>query len=126
MKEYKNYIEKVKTIFCDFDGVIVENSSKFAEPPWEYKPIDNNILHLSNYLSKSKDSKLIITTSRPETEKNNIESFLINHDIKCHEIITGLPHAKRLLINDFSSSNSYPSCEAINLPRNSSKLSDYF
>ena len=30
--EFKNYIKKTKSIFCDFDGVLVENSSKFASP----------------------------------------------------------------------------------------------
>ena len=126
LTEFQKYAEKTKTIFCDFDGVLVENSSKFANPPWQYKPINTNISHLSNYLENSKNSKLIITTSRPNSEKEKIASFLLEFNIKCHSIITDLPHSKRILINDFSKSNNYPSCEAINLPRDSANLHDYF
>ena len=42
--------------------------------------------------------------------------------IKYHQLIMGLPHAKRLLINDFSETNSFPTAEAINIYRNSSDL----
>ena len=124
--EFKNYVKDVKTIFCDFDGVLVKNSSKFDSPPWQYIPIESNILHLEEFLSESKDSKLIITTSRPQSEEPNIKSFLKEYKIKCHCIICSLPHAKRILVNDFSKSNPYPSSIAVNLPRDSDKLSDYF
>ena len=32
-------------------------------------------------------------------------------------------HAKRILINDFASSNPYPSSIAVNIPRNNIELS---
>ncbi len=124
--EFKNYVKDVKTIFCDFDGVLVKNSSKFDSPPWQYIPIESNILHLEEFLSESKDSKLIITTSRPQSEEPNIKSFLKGYKIKCHSIICSLPHAKRILVNDFSKSNPYPSSIAVNLPRDSDTLSHYF
>jgi hypothetical protein len=41
-------------------------------------------------------------------------------------IIMGLPHCQRIVINDFANSNPYPSCTAINLPRNLDKLKEYF
>ena len=37
----------------------------------------------------------------------------------------GLPHCKRVIINDFAKSNPYPSCEAINLPRNFDNLAEF-
>jgi hypothetical protein len=37
-----------------------------------------------------------------------------------------LPHAKRILINDFAPTNPYPTAVAINLERNSSNLQNYF
>ena len=124
--EFRNFVDEVKTIFCDFDGVLVKNSSKFASPPWQYVPIESNLLYLEEFLSESKDSKLIITTSRPQTEELNIKSFLKEYKINCHCIICSLPHAKRILVNDFSKSNPYPSSIAINLPRDSDELSNYF
>ncbi len=125
LTEFRNYSNNVKTFFCDFDGVLVKNSSKFSTPPWQYLPIENNLSYLSEFLANSGDSKLIITTSRPAKEKSNIEEFLKLHNISCHSIITDLPHSKRILINDFSKSNPYPSCLAVNLPRDSSDLSEY-
>ena len=48
--EFKNYIKNVRSIFCDFDGVLVENSSKFNSPPWQYNPILKNLNYLSDFL----------------------------------------------------------------------------
>ncbi len=123
--EFFKYTSKVNTIFCDFDGVLVKNSSKFAEPPWAYVPNKDNLEHLYYFLKKSSDSKLIITTSRPSKERENIKKFLEDHNIAIHEIITDLPHCSRILINDFSKTNPYPSAKAINISRDSSNLSDY-
>ena len=125
LREFKNYTKEVKTIFSDFDGVLVLNSSKFANPPWQYNPNKNNLNYLSNFLKGSPDSKLIITTSRPISEKKNIENFLKNYGIYCHDIVTDLPHAKRILINDYSSSNPYPSASSINIKRDSDNLCDF-
>ena len=124
-QEYFEYIKDVRSIFCDFDGVLVINSSKFASPPWQYKPNNDNLKSISNYLKKSPFSKLIITTSRPKNQKQNIIDFLRSFEIECIDVITDLPHASRVLINDFSNSNPYPTSQAINLVRNSTNLVDY-
>ena len=116
---------KASTLFCDFDGVIVKNSSKFSKTPWSYIPIEKNIKSLKNTLEKSLNSQLIITTSRPYKEKKNINSFCKKNGLNVKDIITDLPHCKRYLINDFSNSNPYPSATAINLPRNSESLNNY-
>ena len=124
-QEYFEYIKDVRSIFCDFDGVLVINSSKFASPPWQYNPNKNNLKSIANYLKKSPFSKLIITTSRPKNQKQNIINFLTSYEIECSEVITDLPHAPRVLINDFSKSNPYPTSQAINLVRDSNNLKDY-
>ena len=123
--EFRSYSNNVKTIFCDFDGVLVKNSSKFQNPTCQYIPIEANLLYLSDFLLKSKDSKLIITTSRPLSEENKIILFLKKNKIPCHSVITGLPHSKRIIINDFSKTNPYPSCLAENLVRDEDNLSEY-
>ena len=75
LQEYFEYIKNVRSIFCDFDGVLVRNSSKFSSPPWQYKPNIDNLKSLSDYLRKSPFSKIIITTSRPNNQKQNIINF---------------------------------------------------
>ena len=124
--EFKNYIKNVRSIFCDFDGVLVENSSKFASPPWQYNPMVENLNYLSDFLKNSPDSKLIITTSRPSREKENIINFLKRYNIELHSLVTDLPHAGRILVNDFSNSNPFPTAQGINIPRNCDNLKDYF
>lgn len=124
-KEYFSFTKEVTTIFCDFDGVLVNNSSKFSSQPWNYIPNEENLKHLESFLKSSPLSVLVITTSRPDTEKQNIVKFLKEFNIQCHSIITDLPHSKRLLINDFSTTNPFPSAHAINLPRNSKILNQY-
>jgi hypothetical protein len=42
------------------------------------------------------------------------------------ELVMGLPHCQRVIINDFARSNPYPSCKAINIPRNTDDLKEYF
>jgi len=44
---------------------------------------------------------------------------------KYDKLIMGLPHAKRIVINDFAASNIYPSCSAINLHRDTEKLREF-
>ncbi len=124
-QDYKKFMTKTKSLFCDFDGTLVKNSSKFDNPPWKYEPIQDNLELISKFLKSSPYSKLIITTSRPKSEIKNIQDFLKSYKISCHAIITDLPHSSRLLINDFAKSNPYPSAEAINIKRNSKDLSDY-
>ena len=37
----------------------------------------------------------------------------------------GLNHSKRIIINDYANSNPYPSCDSINIKRNSDSLDTY-
>lgn len=122
IKSWDNYKSNYKTIFCDLDGVLVENASVLMKPYiGESKPIDDNIKTI-NELYNSSTKYIVITTSRPETARKKTVLELKEKKIKYHQLIMGLPHAKRLLVNDFSETNSFPTAEAINIYRNSSDL----
>ena len=41
-----------------------------------------------------------------------------------NSLIMDLNHSKRIVINDYSKTNPYKSCDSINLKRNSSDLKD--
>lgn len=124
LAEYRSVQTSTSTIFCDVDGVLLENGSKFGPSGWRTKPIEKNINALKSKLV-SKDSFLIITTSRPETEKGYISEILASYDVYPDHWVFNLPHCKRLLINDFSRTNPFPSAIAVNLPRNTSDLDQY-
>ena len=122
LREFRNFKRKFYTIFCDLDGCLVRNSSKFAKTPWRIIPIKENLNCLSS-LQKNYKLEIIITTSRPKREKKNIIKLLKSYEIQFKEIITDLMHSKRILVNDFAVTNPYPSSISVNIPRNDVGLS---
>lgn len=124
IREFREYQKKTLTIFCDFDGCLVENGSKFGKKGWKTKILIKNIKKLRN-LQRKKNITLIITTSRPSSQVNYIKRILKYNKIHYCKIIADLPHSKRMLINDFSDTNPYPSAIAINIDRNSDNLGNY-
>ena len=122
VREFRNFQRKYVTLFCDFDGCLVLNGSKFGAQGYNTKGISKNLETISKIL-QSGFVELIITTSRPKEQKKNIQNILNKFDIKAKYILTDLLHAKRALINDFSETNPFPSSIAINLERDSNKLS---
>ena len=122
---WKDYKKEYKTIFCDIDGTLITNSS-IQFPPYvgEGNVIKGNVEYLKKLYDKGK-TYIILTTSRPEYMRSITEDEMIKYDIPYDQLVMGLPHCKRVLVNDFARSNLYPSCEAINIPRNSETLEEY-
>lgn len=119
MEDWNRFVNQYVALFIDIDGVLVESSAKHFDPKWgTTKGIQENVDRI-NALYKSGKYQIILTTTRDEsfravTSKQLEDVGLLHYD----ELIMGLPHCKRVLINDFSNSNSYPSAIAINVPRN--------
>jgi hypothetical protein len=125
LESWESYKKDFSTIFIDLDGTLITNSSHLMRPFFgEGKPLKNNIEVLRKLKSRDKTC-IVITTSRPERFREFTESELEKYDIPHDHLIMGLPHAKRILVNDYSASNSYPTCESVNIPRNCDNLSDY-
>lgn len=120
-REFLHFKNKFRTIFLDFDGVCVENSSAFAKSPWAYKPLVPNMSHLKK-LHDTNTIQIVVTTARPESERENIERFFAEYDITLTGVVCGLSHASRVLVNDFSVTNAYPTASAINLKRDAEDL----
>lgn len=122
LSEYRNWQRKSLTIFCDFDGCLVRNGSSIFKGGQKLIPLEKNLISLKN-LQLTNDIELIITTSRPKNEIKKIINILNKYKIKFQKIITDLKHSKRILVNDFASTNPFPSSVAINTERNSEELS---
>lgn len=122
---WNNYKSQYCCLFVDIDGTLVTNSSVHF-PPYvgNGESLQNNIDHL-NSLRKSGKVKIVLTTSRPNYMRELTIKELDEKGVLYDELITGLPHCKRVIINDFAKSNPYPSCEAINIPRNSDNLKEF-
>ena len=123
---WNSYKSQYKCLFVDIDGTLVTNSS-IHFPPYvgSGNSIQENIDFLNDLYNSGK-VKIILTTSRPEELKDITIIELKNKKILYDHLLMGLPHCQRILINDFAKSNPYPSCSAVNIPRNSNQLKEYF
>ena len=124
VREWKKIQKRSATYFVDLDGVLLVNRGKYGKENW-----DNSCIELSENLMMIKKlydsgAQIVITTSRPKTYRQAITNLLKSYGIVAHEIVMGLHHAPRVIINDFATTNSYPSCVAISLKSDSS-LMDY-
>lgn len=126
IKAWNHYKNQYKCLFVDIDGTLITNASTHF-PPYigGGTPLENNIEFL-NSLRDSGKVKIILTTSRPENYRQLTIKELEEKKVKYDQLVMGLPHCTRVVINDFAKSNPYPSCEAINIPRNSNNLKEYF
>jgi dTDP-glucose pyrophosphorylase len=125
LEDWNKYRDQFMTIFCDIDGVIVETSSSYMKPYLGTTDgIEDNI-KVINELYNAPRAMVIMTTARPESSRELTEQQLERVGLKYDKLIMGLPHAKRIVINDFAASNIYPSCSAINLHRDTEKLREF-
>jgi len=122
---WNDYKSKFQTLFVDVDGTLITNTGSKTRPfLGEGLPIKENIDTI-NRLYDSGKAYIVLTTSRSHTNRDLTIKELKDKNIKYHLLITNLPHAKRIVINDFAATNPFPACGAINLPRNDNNLSDY-
>lgn len=118
-EEYLEYGKKHSTYFCDLDGTLFYNQSRLFKNDHFQTPrfIESA---LSFLLSKQKEgATLIFTTARPKEVSEITEEALKKGGFTNFIVLYDLPHSPRVLINDISSTNPFPSATAINVPRDS-------
>lgn len=128
LHQWTKFKNSYMTIFVDLDGTLVVNSHPLAinnNNNWNsFIPLYENI-DLLLKLQKTGRVQIIFTTSRSKNYFDLINTNLQKIGFQDFQLITGLFHSKRVLINDFSDSNVFPSAIAINIKRNTSTLSEY-
>jgi hypothetical protein len=124
LAEWRQYCARFATYFVDIDGVLAVNSDPLKlTQNWEsFTPLEKNCARL---LKLQEDGHLVFTTSRHSSYRESLEKHLFSIGFRKFDLVMGLPHAKRVLINDFAPTNPYPTSIAVNIPRNSDNLSDY-
>ena len=122
---WNKYKSQYKCLFVDIDGTLITNSSHHF-PPYtgSGEPIEDNIDLLAE-LHEQGRARIILTTSRPERLRQLTIQELQTKGIPFDQLVMGLPHCQRIVINDFARSNPYPSCSAINIPRNENNLTEF-
>lgn len=124
VEDWDRFKRSYATLFVDIDGTLVKNSSAHF-PPYigNTEPLGANIGILQR-LHKSGKFQIILTTSRPEKYREVTEEQMEREGIPYDRLIMGLFHSKRIIINDYSKSNPFKSCDSINLRRDSSELEE--
>jgi len=122
LREYRHYNRSFITLFCDVDGVLLYNGSKFGKTGWSTEPIAENLQTIAR-LKATGLLYLIITSSRPESEVQYLRSRLAEFNVEPDRYVMGLPHTRRILVNDYSPTNPYPTAISVNLERDSKLLS---
>ena len=121
LQDWLKYKEKISTYFIDIDGVLFENGAQYFEPYWgTTKPILENIEKVKEL--KRNGNYIIRTTSRTEEYRGVTEKQFKEFGLKYDQLVMGIGNGKRIIINDFSNSNPYPACLAINIERNKEDL----
>lgn len=123
-KEWHAYREQFSTLFIDIDGVLVKNSGEFCLPLWGTTgALEKNVAHV-NGLHSSGHAHVVLTTSRPESMRDATLEQLRDLGIAHDQIVFGLPHTKRVIVNDYALTSPYRSCDAVNVVRDSDTLED--
>lgn len=124
INEWLHYKSGVRTYFVDIDGVIVKNSGEYSEPVWGTTDgIAENVKVIQKLYKQG--NQVILLTSRRKSFKNITVKQLRRLGVRYHQLVMEIYHSQRILINDFSNSNPYPSALAINIPRDSNELIKY-
>jgi len=113
------------TIFCDIDGTLIKNQAAFGKNTYDTAPVvlQNNVDILQKYLLDG--AEIIFISARPKIWFEQTRAMLNNLGFANCQLLIGLHHSKRILINDFAPSNPYPSAIAININRNSNTLDNF-
>ena len=120
--EWKNYKDSFSTLFLDIDGTIFKNSGQYSVPSWGYsEPLKENLEVIKNLYNKGR-TQIILTTARKKEFEEITKTQLKKYNVPYDDIIFGLLHSKRILINDYSDTNPYPSSISINIKRDSNEL----
>ena len=124
-RDWQKYRKKFHVYIFDLDGVFFRNGAQYHEPRWENIVfIEENIKKLIE-LSNDRYAQLYFLTARTEKYRNMIEEKFKEKGIRHSGLLMGCMHAKRTIINDFSKTTGYPSCDAISIPRDSDELNKY-
>lgn len=112
------YRQRFGTFLIDLDGVVYENGSQYWHPRWGESPVFQDARDKVCELY-DQGNYIVLVTSRPERLRTLTEQQLQRDQVKYHQLVMGVHHGKRTVVNDFSNSNPYPAAVAINTLRNS-------
>jgi hypothetical protein len=124
LKDWNRYKAQFGTLFVDLDGTLVRNSGEHFEPVWGKTGGIKENIEAVNRLYNSGKVQVIITTSRKEEARQITLQQLEHEGVRYHQILFGLNHGKRIVVNDYARSNPFKSCDSVNIARDSADLGE--
>ena len=106
-----------KTIFCDIDGTIFKHKGDIIKNILEPPEILNGVIDKFKEWDKN-NYKIILTTGRKESSREQTKEQLKSLGISYDELIMGLPNGDRILINDKKEKGIDNTAYSYNLVRN--------
>jgi hypothetical protein len=122
---WQAYTKTFLTLFIDIDGTLIKNAGQYFAPRWGYQPALPDSVAYLQALKKKGRVQIILTTSRTESVRRATEVQLKLWDIPYDQLVMGMLHAQRVVVNDYAKTNPFPSAAAINLKRDSDSLREY-
>lgn len=112
-------------LFCDIDGTLVKAQARYGNNSYDKPPVvlEENVKKIREYHDKG--CQIFFTTARPHTYREQTDKMLRSLGFTNFQLITNLHNARRVLINDYNTSNPYPRAEAINIQRDHDNLRDF-
>lgn len=112
-------------LFCDIDGTLIKAQSRYGKYTYNDLPVvlEENVKRIREYHDKG--CQIFFTTARPHTYREQTDKLIRGLGFTNFQLITNLHNARRVLINDYNSSNPYPRAEAINIYRDHDNLKDF-
>lgn len=109
LSAWKSYVCTFSTLFIDIDGILFKSSERYIAPKWGSRlSLPENVAYLKSLRSQGR-TQIILTTSRPESFRAEMELQLELWEIPYDQLVMSILEAQRIMVNDYSKSNPFPS-----------------
>ena len=117
-EDWISYRAKFRTYIFDVDCILVVNGSRHIQPRWGETPAITGAGEKLRTL-KSAGHYILLVTSRPEAYREATLRQMEQEGIIFDQLVMGVNHGPRYVVNDYSSTMPYPTALAINSARDS-------
>jgi hypothetical protein len=122
LSAWKRYVRTFSTLFIDLDGTLFKNSGQYFAPKWGSQPgLPENLAYVRSLRHKGR-TQIILTTSRPESLRAQTELQLELWQVPYDQLVMSILQAQRIVINDYSNTDPFPSARAVNLRQDADDL----
>lgn len=116
-QEWSEMRSSYRTIFVDVDGVLLATAHRSFYPTWgSSEPLLKNCAAMRDLYDTGR-VHIVLTTSRPESLREDTTRQLAAAGVRFHRLVMDLPACGRVLINDVVPTRGERTADALNVPR---------